>query len=138
MFVRHPPRPVRVALIGLAVAGVLAGCGGAESRYASHLDRGKQFLAQGNLDKANVEFRNALQIQPKSAEPLYLSGQVAERHNNIRLALSLYLGAVEYNPDYPHAEAALGRVYAIYGAPDKALAAVEPALVKHPNDPELL
>jgi len=34
----------------------------------SHMERGRQYLAAGNLEKARIEFRNALQIEPKDAE----------------------------------------------------------------------
>ena len=37
----------------------------AESRKAQHMEKGRQYLDAGNLEKARVEFRNALQIAPK-------------------------------------------------------------------------
>ncbi|HVN44301.1 MAG TPA: tetratricopeptide repeat protein [Steroidobacteraceae bacterium] len=125
-------------VLGWLAVALTAGCGGAESRYLDHLDRGKQFLAADNLDKAAIEFRNALQIRPKSAEALYLNGQVAERRGNVRGAVGLYESAIEVNPDFPAPVASLGRIYAFAGLPEKALTLIAPALAKHPDDVELL
>jgi tetratricopeptide (TPR) repeat protein len=121
---------------GLALS--LAACGGAQSRYASHLQRGQEYFAQGNLTKAGIEFRNALQIQPKAAQALYLSGRVAELRGDPRAAAGLYQAAMDAQPDLLAARVGLARVYLLGGATDRALKLVEPALAAHPDDPELL
>src|SRR3979409_1989555 len=51
---------LQICFLAALLAVVLSGCGGARARYVSHLERGKQYLEQGNLDKAGIEFRNAL------------------------------------------------------------------------------
>jgi tetratricopeptide (TPR) repeat protein len=102
------------------------------------MERGKQFLAQGNLDKAGVEFRNALQIKPKAPEALYFGGQVAERRGDMRSAIGLYQATLDAQPDQIQARANLGSIYVIGGVPDRALEIVEPYLAKHPDTPELL
>ena len=96
-----------LALCGLAV---LAGCGGAKGRFTSHMQRGEQYLENGVLDKASVELRNALQIDPGDAQARYLYGVVAERRGDLREALGSYQAAIESNPDYSRARAALARL----------------------------
>ncbi|HEY4209981.1 MAG TPA: tetratricopeptide repeat protein [Steroidobacteraceae bacterium] len=115
-----------------------AGCGGAESRYQSHMDRGKAYMTEGRLDKASIEFRNALQIRPKDGEALYMSGRVAEQRGDLRSAVGLYQSAVDNQPDMIGPRSSLGTLYVAGRAPDKALALVEPALAKHPDSAELL
>jgi len=122
----------------LMSAAVLVGCGGAQSRFSSHMDRGKQYLTQGNYQKASVEFRNALQIMPKDIEALLLAGQVAEKQGNPRAAAGFYLGAIDYHPEEVRSRAALGRVYVLAGSPDLAQPVIEPGLASHPDDPDLL
>jgi tetratricopeptide (TPR) repeat protein len=117
---------------------VLAGCGGAKARFESHLQRGKQYLESGVLDKASVEFRNALQIEPRDSRARYWNGVTAERRGNVREAVGSYQGAIEMNPDYTTARAALARLYVYVGAASRALPVVEAGLAKHPGDPELL
>ena len=127
--------PWIVVFCALAMIG---GCGGAKSRFASHMHRGEQYLSAGVLDKASVEFRNALQIEPRDARARYLNGQVAEKRGNMREALGSYQGAVDVNPDYTLARAALARLLVFGGAAERALPIVEPGLAKHPEDAQLL
>jgi len=124
-----------IALVGLAI---LAGCGGAQSRYASHMEKGNEFLAAENYEKARIEFRNALQILPNDAQGRYQYGRSMERLGKLREAAGMYQGAIDIDTNHAGARAALGRVYVFAGAPEKALELVEPALKKNPLDAELL
>lgn len=125
-------------IVFLCALAMIGGCGGAKSRFASHMQRGEQYLSAGVLDKASIEFRNALQIEPRDARARYLNGQVAEKRGNMREALGSYQGAVEVNPDYAVARAALGRLFVFAGAAERALPIVEAGLAKHPEDAQLL
>src|ERR1700754_4044169 len=106
---------LRASLLATLLTLTLSACGGAVSRYNSHLERGKAYLAQGNLDKASVEFRNALQIQPKAPEALYLNGRVAEQRRNFGQAAGFYESALEARPDYQQARADLGKLLVLGG-----------------------
>ncbi|HUN24822.1 MAG TPA: tetratricopeptide repeat protein [Steroidobacteraceae bacterium] len=135
---RRVPRGVAVvATLFLCCTG-LSACGGTQARFAKHMARGEKYLSQGNLEKAQVEFRDALQIAPDHADARVLTGRVAERLGDVRDALSLYQSAVEIDPHFTPARVSLGKLYVFAGLPKKAIAAVEPALVSHPNDADLL
>ncbi|MES1262727.1 MAG: tetratricopeptide repeat protein [Peristeroidobacter soli] len=116
----------------------IAGCGGAQSRYASHMSKGDDFFAAANYEKARIEFRNALQILPNDAQARYRYGRSMEALGKVREAAGMYQGAIDSDANHAGARAALGRVYVFAGAPEKALELVEPALAKNPNDAELL
>jgi len=125
--------------LALTVVVVLScGCGGAESRKAKHMAKGEAFLAEGNLEKARVEFRNALQIMPMDSGARYENGVVSEKLGNPRLAAQFYQGAIDSNTDNVAARASLGRVFVFGGAPEKAMATIAPAIAKHPDDVRLL
>jgi tetratricopeptide (TPR) repeat protein len=125
-----------VALLLLLAS--LSACGGAESRRASHVARGKEYLASGRLEKARIEFANALQIRPADAEARYLSGYVAEKLGDPRGAAALYQGAIDADPDLIQARAHLGRLYLLADLPQKALDLVAPALREEHQEPDLL
>lgn len=128
------------AAVAIAVTAllILGGCGGAQSRFSSHMDRARENMAAGNYDKAGIEARNALQIMPKNADALYLAGRISEKQGKVREALGAYQAAVDVNQDNVQARAALGRVFLFAGQIDQASETVEPALAKHPDEPELL
>lgn len=127
-------------MVALAAASLasLSGCGGAQARFGSHFERGKQYLQQGNLDKADIEFRNALQIKSKDPDALYYGGRAAEQKGNIRGAVSFYQAAIDARPDFDEARARLGRMFIFGGLTQKALDLVAPALAQHPDNPDLL
>jgi len=125
-------------LTAICTVLLLAGCGGAQSRKARHLEKGQAFMAEKNYEKARLEFRNALQIMPLDSEARYENGVVDESLGNIREAAQFYQGAIDSNADNVAARARLGRIFALGGAPDKAIATVSPSLEKHPDDAKLL
>ena len=109
-------------LITVAVAALLAsGCGGPEARKQKSLEASQAFLEENNLEKARVELRNVLQIDPNDAEARYLSGVVAERLQNVRQAAGHYRGALDVAENHAEARAALARIYVVAGLPAEAI-----------------
>jgi tetratricopeptide (TPR) repeat protein len=129
-------RKAAIVLCALVVA--LAGCGGAESRKARHIQKGEQYLAAGNLEKARVEFRNALQIAPTDSRARYENGVVDAKLGNLREAAQFYQAAIDSDPENIAARAALGRLFLFAGTPERALDTIRPSIAKHPDDPTLL
>ena len=58
--------PATAAALAAAILStlLLAGCGGADARRGEHMQRGQEYFAAENWEKARVEFRNALQVSP--------------------------------------------------------------------------
>jgi len=128
---------LRIAMLIALCCVVLCACDAA-SRTASHLQRGRSFLAVNNLLKAQIEFRNAAQIAPGNPEAKLMLGEVDERLGDLRGAVSSYQSAIDSNPDNLTAKVKLGRLYVIGGAAERALELVQPALTQHPDDADLL
>jgi len=137
-FVARGARGVAASIAILAGVALLTACGGAESRRASHIERGQAYFAKGDFAKASVEFRNAMQIAPKDPGARLLAAQTEEKLGHWREAAGLYQSVIDAVPDSVQAPAALGRLYDVGGAPERALKIVEPALAKHPDDADLL
>ncbi|NOX09298.1 MAG: tetratricopeptide repeat protein [Gammaproteobacteria bacterium] len=139
----------RVLLSGL-VAAVLFGCGGAEERKAKYLEQGKIYFEQGNYEKAQIEIKNVLQIDPKTAEAYYYLGRIGEQNKSYRKAFSNYLKAVDMDPSITGAHARLAQFYLMMAGAERAKGNEEAAadaiekvrnevkevLTRKPGDPE--
>jgi tetratricopeptide (TPR) repeat protein len=134
------PRPAWLAclLTATLLAGSVTGCGGAQARAARHLQKGREYLAAQNYQKAAVEFKNALQLAPKNPQARLGMGLVDEKLGNPREAAQYYQGVLDVSPDDPEAHAHLGKLYLFSGDVDRALELVEPVLKTHPDDAGLL
>ncbi|MBP7015206.1 MAG: tetratricopeptide repeat protein [Steroidobacteraceae bacterium] len=132
---------IRHTIAGLLLTTLLAlvaGCGGAEARKERYLARGQELMAARNYEKARLEFRNAIQIDPKDATARVRAGEAAERLGNYTEAAQMYQSAVAADEKNALARARLGRMLALAGLPDRALEIIAPALVTAPDDAELL
>lgn len=108
-------------LLAAALAALmLVGCGGAEERKAKYLERGKAYIAEENWDKARVEIKNVLQIDPKSADAYYLLGQIEEKKQEWTKAFGNYSKAVELNPELTDARTRLAQFYMLQANAYKA------------------
>src|SRR5881394_1486452 len=79
----------------LVCSFTLSGCGGADARRGSHMERGREYFEQGNYEKARVEFRNALQVAPTDTEARFMTARVAEKLGNVNEAAQLYQATID-------------------------------------------
>jgi tetratricopeptide (TPR) repeat protein len=99
----------KVLIVSLFVLSV-SGCSGSKEEAANkYLNSGIEFFQQGELSKASVELRNALQIDPKLASAYYYLALISEENQNWR---SLYknLSKVE-QLDANHVQAKIKLAY---------------------------
>jgi len=90
-------------IIGISILSgllVLSGCGGGEERQAEYLSRAQEYFDQDNMDKAKIEVKNVLQINPKNAEARYLLGMISEQDKNYRGAFANFTSAAEEDPQH--------------------------------------
>ncbi len=105
----------RLSALVLIGSLTLSACGGKEERKAKHMEKGKAYLEQSDYDKARVEFKNVLQIDPKSAEGYYMTGLLEEKQQNWQKAFAYFNKALELNPQYLQAKAKLAKFYLLSG-----------------------
>jgi cellulose synthase operon protein C len=125
-------QPTRTVVLCTAVV-LFSACSSKADRIQSGLEKGAEFVRLADYDKANVEVRNVLQIDPKNAQAYFLSGQVAENKREFQRAFGSYMKAVELKPDHIEAKVGSARIYMMAGEIDKADAAVADALALIPN-----
>jgi len=124
----------RTRLLLAAVALALAACGSKEDRVDSGLKKGAAFVRQSDWDKASVELRNVLQIDPKNARAYLIAAQVSEGQREPQRAYGQYLKAVELKPDLLEAKGGLARLYLVTGDHNRADATVKDVLAADPKN----
>ncbi|MDD2761830.1 MAG: tetratricopeptide repeat protein, partial [Methylomonas sp.] len=85
-----------------------------------YLEEGKALFNSGDLDGARLQYRNALQLDPKLAEAYFGLALIEERqHNWLEMADKL-LATVAADPAHLPGQIRLGRLYLLSGQLDKA------------------
>lgn len=124
-------------LLSIIAAAVLVGCGGAEERKAVYMEKAKSSIESGDLDKARIELKNVLQIDPKDDEAYYQIGKVFEAKKDYRKAFANFTKAETLNPDNLPNQARLGRFYLLLANDvEKTQEKVDFILSKEPNNAE--
>ena len=129
----QPPKPKQSSLmmkvklyrapllcLALVFAFLLVGCGGAEQRKAEHYKKAVHYFDQQNYDKATVEFKNVLQIDPKLAKAYFYLGRIEESKKNWREAFGLYQKSVELDPSDSDSQLKLAQFWLLASDIDKA------------------
>jgi len=119
---------------------LLVSCGNSVEQKNKHLDKGVSYLEGNELDKARVEFKNALQIDPKFAQAYYYMGQLEEKNKQIQKALSYYRGSIELAPSFVKPKIKTAKIYVVSGLDkliEEAVNLLDEVLVLEPNNAEV-
>jgi tetratricopeptide (TPR) repeat protein len=116
----------------------LVGCKGYEARKEAYYEKGKTLFEDGDVKRARLELKNALQIDNKHAPSWYLMGRIEEQNRDLRKAYASYQNALENDPD--HTDSLVRRALLLILANDleKATKDVDRVLAKTPNHPDAL
>ena len=136
MVILNKSRALPVFLLLLVY--LLTGCGGAEERKAKYMERGKNYFNEENYDKAKVEFKNVIQIDPKAAEPYFYLGQIEEKRSEWLKAFRSYSKAVDLNPAFVDARLRLGKFYILAKEIDNASEQIDEVLSQDAGNLEAL
>lgn len=90
----------RMAAAVLAATLLVYGCGGAEERQADYYQRAQDLFDEGNYQKARIEVRNVLQINPNNADGRYLMALLEEKERNWRGMYGNLNAALEADADH--------------------------------------
>jgi tetratricopeptide (TPR) repeat protein len=114
------------------------GCGGSEERKAEYLEKANQFFSEENYEKAQLEYKNALQIDPKDIEARYQLGLVLEKRGQWKPAMSQYRAVLQQDENHAGANIHVGQIYLLSGDDEHALTSAETALASEPENPAAL
>lgn len=128
----------KLLIQGLLITSVvgLAACTGGEGRQAQHYERAQQFFDNDNFDKARIEIKNVLQINPEHAAGRYLLALISERERNWqKMFTNLYL-AVELNPQHVPSRLKFGQMLFANKMYDKVLEQADAVLASSVDNPD--
>ncbi|MGR8950074.1 MAG: tetratricopeptide repeat protein [Gammaproteobacteria bacterium] len=127
---------LRTILGSVALATVLIACGGAEDRKSAHMEKGQALFDAENFEKARLEFKNVLQIDPKDVPARFALAQTLEKLQNWRGAAGHYLGVLEVDPNHVESLSRMGQIYLLGRNNEKAKEHADRLLSLNPNDPD--
>ena len=122
----------------LVSAVFLAGCSSPEEKAARFVERGDELLAEGKVEKAAIEYKNALQIKPKLVDAWYGLAVVMEKQSKWK-EMFKFLDKV-LNLDSKHVSSIVkqGKIYLAAGNLDKAVIASDESFTLAPEDVDVL
>ncbi len=128
----------RSILFSTLIAGLLVvTLGACEDKKASeekYLRRGIALFEEHEFKKARVEFKNALRINPKTAEGWYRMGLVDEAEGNLRNAFAAFNRAVEEDSTHAAANIKIGNYHFLAEELDQAESRADKVLELDPDN----
>lgn len=108
------------AFLAITLFGITA-CSSPEDKAKEFYENGMRLFEKGELIKANVEFRNAIQLNKKLTKAIWGQVLIAEKQNKPRQQYKLLNTVLINEPDHLEALIKLGRLLLLAGQLDKAL-----------------
>jgi tetratricopeptide (TPR) repeat protein len=125
-------------LVLVTLAAALVACSGSEAKKAKFMEKGKALIEAGDYKMARLEFKNALQIDPKLVEAHYLLGMVALKEKDFKAAMGSLNKAVSLDPNHLSSHLELAKIYAAANQLDKAKESLDVILQRKPDDADAL
>lgn len=122
----------------LSIALGVSACSSPADKARGFYDNGMKLLDKGDLAKASIEFRNALQIDGKMTKALWGLALVAERQSKWDLLYSVLNKVLENEPNHLEAQVKLGNLLLAAGKLDKALEFSNKSFAAEPDNISVL
>ncbi len=115
----YRPRIIFTAFL-FSMALLLSACESPAERASGYLESAENLFEKGDIIKAEIDVKNALQIQPKNANARFLMARINEARREFQDMASNLRAAVDANPEFAEARIKLGSLYAMAGAMELA------------------
>ena len=115
-------------ILVISISLILVACGGAESRKAKYLQSAEAHYDDDDCAKAKLEYRNALQIDPKDSAGRIGLARCLGQEQDWRAVYQLLTAVIDEYPNNVEAKHELAKLYMISGARDKTYQLIEEAL----------
>lgn len=127
---------IKILCVGVVLT--LVACGGADSRKEKYLNSGNEHYQNDDCKKAKLEYKNALQVDPKTPEALIGLSRCAIESKEWKNAYGLLINALDIDPNAVDAKNDLAKIYLITGDTAKAYELIDEVLELEPNNASAL
>lgn len=107
-----------------------------QEKEQKYLKRGNELFAQGQFDKARIEYRNAAKLVPIDPEISYRWGLTDEAQGNIRNAYANFVRAEQQDPHYAPALLKIAHYQLVVEQYKEVQKRIDTVLSDHPENPE--
>jgi len=104
----------QLAILVISISGLVA-CGTSADSAAEYIENGKKLLAENKPQKARIEFKNAIQVDPKVAESYYQLALLDEKAKSWKSMFSNLSKVEQLDPKHHEASIKLGQLYLLSG-----------------------
>jgi tetratricopeptide (TPR) repeat protein len=120
-----------IAVVLLGTALILTGCTSKEAKVLDFIAKGDRLLAEGDPVRAILEYKNALQMDPKSAKATFGLGKAYLQQQEYQRAFSAFKSTLEIDPELDESRVEVAWLLAMGKQGEPAL--LELAQVRHPE-----
>ena len=131
-------RNIWLVVTALVVLGFMLGCSSMEQKRDGFFKEGKELFEKGDYTRAQLQFKNALQIDSKFAPAMVWLAKCQLKTENFRGAFGALNQAIEIDPKLAEAQILLGRLYLGGKEYEKAQACLKAALELEPQNTDAL
>ncbi len=114
----------------------MLGCASKEEKKAEHLKRAKEYAAKNELQKAVIEFKNVVQLDPKDSTAYVELGETYLKLRETREAFQAFTSATGVAPDNLKAQLKVGQMLLLGRQTEEARKKAELILQKSPDSIE--
>lgn len=115
------------------VLGLAAACASPEQRLEKYTESGQEFLEEGDLGRANIQFQNALKINEEHVPALLGLVEIAEQKNDFRTMFGVLQRIIRLDPENVDALVKMGKLYLVASDETAAIENADKALSLDPN-----
>lgn len=118
-------RRLKYTAIAALLISTLTACGSSLETAADYVESGKELVKEGKLQKARLEFKNAIQIDPRTADAFYQLALLDEKAQDWKSMYANLSTTEQLAPNHHDASVKLGQLYLLSGNYDEARARVK-------------
>ncbi|MDO5675268.1 MAG: tetratricopeptide repeat protein [bacterium] len=123
-----------ILILGILTAIFLAACSSSEEKRAKFMDQGLKHYAEEKYTESRLDFKNALQIDPKYGPAFFQLGRAELKLKNFQAAYKAFLEAEKITPADQEIQIELGRMLLSARQPAKAIEKADLVLAQDGNN----